>query len=259
MTRLKLISALFVTMLLSIPIQAQSYLDLSSVTPGILGEFTGTLGGVAVNGSISQSGGSFVFSDTNGSGTSYSNTNNSSPQYSYGNIFTPSIGLTDQVGYIMLAGSNDVTISITFSSPITNPVFHIAGLDQTQWAFSLTGGLTGVSLLSGNGGDGDGFGLLGTTLIDLNPATVVPSSPAIPPLISGPRSAYGSVQLFGNISELTIDVDMIGTADSGNFTLSLTAIPEPSTVLLCGIALLGAGGANCYCRRKQQQDSTELS
>jgi Neuraminidase (sialidase) len=133
-----------------------TFLDLTAVTPGTSGTFTGTLNGVAVTGAITANDGSYQWNLTGLASYDGSTTNNTSPQYSYTNIYTPSIPLTDQVGYDKFASSGSATVTITFGSAITNPVFHVANLDASQDTFSLTGGLTGLSLLSGNGGGGDG-------------------------------------------------------------------------------------------------------
>jgi hypothetical protein len=216
-----------------------TFLDLTAVTPGTSGSFTGTLDGVAVTGAITSNAGSYMFNPTGPSTgpSEYSNsvTNNTSPQYSYSNIYTPSIPLTDQVGYVVGSFSGTATVTITFASAVTDPVFNVANLDTSQDTFSLTGGLTGLRLLSGNGGGGDGLGISGNTVMDLNPSTLVGQDPATTPLTSGPRSAYGSVELLGTISTLTFDVSVIpnGDGDGGAFTLSSSgAVPEPSSLVL---------------------------
>jgi hypothetical protein len=218
------------------------FLDLAAVTPGTSGTFTGTLNGVAVTGAITSNDGSYMFNPTGpstGSGYGNSVTNNTSPQYSYSNIYTPSIPLTDQVGYVVGPFSGTATVTITFGSAVTDPVFQVANLDTSQDTFSLSGGLTGLRLLSGNGGGGDGLGVSGNTVMDLNPSTLVGQDPTTTPLTSGPRSAYGSVELLGTISTLTFDVSVIpnGDGDGGSFTLSSGAVssgavPEPSSLVL---------------------------
>jgi hypothetical protein len=204
------------------PVVRAGFLDLTAVTPGTSGAFTGTLNGVAVTGAITANDGSYEWTLTGLASWDNSVTNNTSPQYSYSNIYTPSIPLTDQVGYDKFASSGTATVTITFGSPITNPVFHVANLDASQDTFLLTGGLTGLRLLSGNGGGGDGLGVSGNTVMDLNPDTAVGQDPSTPPLTSGPRSAYGSVELLGTISTLTFNVSYPGLppGDGGSFTLT---------------------------------------
>ena len=212
------------------------YLDLTALTTGTSGTFTGTLGGVTVTGAITANDGSYSFSPT---GTSFDNstTDNTSPQYSYAGIYTPAQALTDRVGYDKFVSAGTATVTIIFSTPVTNPVFQVANLDGSQDTFSLTGGLTGLSLLSGNGGGGDGLGLSGNTVVDLNPNTLVGLPPTTPPPTTGPRSAYGSVQLLGTISTLTFASSTPSNfnqgGDGGSFTLSTSAtVPEPSSFVL---------------------------
>jgi hypothetical protein len=235
-----------------------TFLDLTAVTSGTSGTFTGTLNGVAVTGAITSNDGSYMFNPTGpstGPGA-YSNsvTNNTSPQYSYSNIYTPSIPLTDQVGYVVFPFSGNATVTITFGSAVTDPVFQVANLDTSQDTFSLSGGLTGLLLLSGNGGGGDGLGVSGNTVMDLNPSTLVGQDPATPPLTSGPRSAYGSVELLGTISTLTFVVSVIpnGDGDGGAFTLSSSAVPEPSSLVL---ALTATACLTSFASRRLRKHS----
>jgi hypothetical protein len=200
------VGVLLVTLIVAPAARAGStFLDLTVVTPGTSGTFTGTLNGVAVTGAITANDGSYQWNLTGLASWDNSVTNNTSPQYSYSNIYTPSIPLTDQVGYDKFASSGTATVTITFGSAVTDPVFHVANMDASKDTFSLTGGLTGLNLLSGNGGGGDGLGVSGNTVLDLNPNTGVGQDPATPPLTSGPRSAYGSVELLGTISTLTFN------------------------------------------------------
>ncbi|MGO9470848.1 MAG: PEP-CTERM sorting domain-containing protein [Isosphaeraceae bacterium] len=235
--------------------RAGSFLELTAVTPGTSGTFTGTLNGVAVTGAITANDGSYEFTLTGLASWDNSVLNNTSPQYSYSNIYTPSIPLTDQVGYDKFASSGTATVTITFGSPVTDPVFHVANLDASADTFSLTGGLTGLSLLSGNGGAGDGLGVSGNTVLDLNPDTGVGQDPSTPPLTSGPRSAYGSVELLGTISTLTFSVSYPGLppGDGGSFTLSAgaAAVPEPSSLALLCVAGALSGIACSWWRRKK--------
>jgi len=145
------VGVLLVTLIGAPAARAGEFLDLTAVTYGTSGTFTGSLNGVGVTGAITANDGSYRFNLT-GSSFDSSTTNNTSPQYSYSNIYTPSIQLTDQVGYSKDYSSGLATVTINFSSPVTNPVFQVANLDSSQDTFSLTGGLTGLRLLSGNGG-----------------------------------------------------------------------------------------------------------
>jgi hypothetical protein len=124
--------------------------------------------------------------------------------------------------------------------------------------FALTGGLTGLSLLSGNGGpDGDGLILTGTLLADANPLTVIGQATDVPPFTDGTaRSGYGSVQLFGTISTLTITLAPNAnafTGDGGSFTISQAEIPEPASVALWG---LGAAGLALVAWRRRRKSTS---
>jgi hypothetical protein len=226
--------ALFAALLLPAVAHA-GFLDLDTVTagPGGFGSFTGTLDGVTVSGVLDGSGPALVNGGT---------TDNSSPQFSYPAIYAPSTPLADQVNYGAGPGGSFVQgFTITFGSPVTDPVFHIAGISRKGLDFSATTGLTSLTLLSGNGGvDGDGLGIAGNTIIDLNPATPQITPPDTSPATTGDRAAYGSVQLKGTFSTLvfTFTNDAPG-GGGGSFTLSAAPVPAPAAST-AGLALLGA-------------------
>ncbi|REJ57552.1 MAG: PEP-CTERM sorting domain-containing protein [Microcystis aeruginosa DA14] len=255
------ITALTSSILIATP-QAKAavvFLDLNTFTAGGpgTGTFAGTPGGVNVTGSI-LAGGSSNFqilgiNPTDWAGTTIDNT---TPQYSYSNIYTPSQNLGDRVGYGMFAGasSQSATLTIQFSSPVTNPTFHVANLDGMIYDFSdPSNGSIALSLLSGNGGGGDGLTVDTTNKIiaDVNPFTGVGLSPFTPPPTTGARSAYGSVALLGTFSTLTIKLQgnpsLTVAADGGSFMIS-TTVPEPSTVL--SLLTLGTLGAASTLKRK---------
>jgi hypothetical protein len=255
------ITALTSSILIATP-QAKAavvFLDLNTFTAGGpgTGTFAGTLGGVNVTGSI-LAGGSSNFqilgiNPTDWAGTTIDNT---TPQYSYSNIYTPSQNLGDRVGYGMFAGasSQSATLTIQFSSPVTNPTFHVANLDGMIYDFSdPSNGSIALSLLSGNGGGGDGLTVDTTNKIiaDVNPFTGVGLSPFTPPPTTGARSAYGSVALLGTFSTLNIKLQgnpsLTVAADGGSFMIS-TTVPEPSTVL--SLLTLGTLGAASTLKRK---------
>jgi hypothetical protein len=256
------ITALTSSILIATP-QAKAavvFLDLNTFTAGGpgTGTFAGTLGGVNVTGSI-LAGGSSNFqilgiNPTDWAGTTIDNT---TPQYSYSNIYTPSQNLGDRVGYVA-SGSNapiaTATLTIQFSSPVTNPTFHVANLDGMIYDFSdPSNGSIALSLLSGNGGGGDGLTVDTTNKIiaDVNPFTGVGLSPFTPPPTTGARSAYGSVALLGTFSTLNIKLQgnpsLTVAADGGSFMIS-TTVPEPSTVL--SLLTLGTLGAASTLKRK---------
>lgn len=232
-------------------VHADVFLDLTSVTPGSSGTFSGMLGGIAVTGSIS---GAPVFSfNPIGSGLGDSTIDGSSSQFSYPSVFSPTTAATDRVGYTYTALAGN-TVSLTFSSPVTNPVFHIANMDWMAVTFLPTPGFTSLTLLNGNNGpDGDGidpdFGgaAYGFALVtDKMPWTTDSTPPSSAPPISGDRSAYGSVQINGTFSSLVFVTDAMGPfSDDGSFTIS--TVPEPASLAAFG---LGLAAIATYTRRR---------
>lgn len=217
-------------------VHADVFLDVISVTPGSsgVGAFSGTLGGITITGSIS---GAPVFSfNAIGTGLGDSTIDGSSPQFSYSSVFSPTTPATDRVGFTYLAFAGNA-VTLTFSSPVTDPVFHIANMDWMALTFAPTPGFTSLTLLNGNNGpDGDGidpaFGgpPYGFALVtDKMPFTTDSTPPAGSPPTVGDRSAYGSVRINGTFSTLVFVTDAMGPfSDSGSFTVSV--VPSPATL-----------------------------
>ncbi len=216
---------------------AQQFLDIVTLSTGTSGSFAGSLGGIPVAGAITVPNAAFIFTPT-GTGFRDSTINNTSPQYSYSNIYTPSTPLTDRIGYDFntAAAGTFARIVVSFGAPISNLVLNVAVLDGMVIDFTPTAGLAGLSILSSNGGGGDGLGLSGLSILDQNSATVFSPSPSSPPATSGARSAYGSVALNGTFSTITFDVRSTGTSDGGSFTFgtfvpAAAAVPENGSTL----------------------------
>jgi len=241
------VGAFAVTFLFVVDGARADFLDLSAVSAGISGTFDGTLGGVAVHGAITTSNPDFSFGAavaTVPPFISNSVTTNTSQQYSYSSVFSDTIALTDQIGYTFAnTGSGTARVTINFSSPLTNPIFDVANLDSMFYDFTPTAGLSGLTLLKGNGGAGDGLQVIGKIISDINPATLIAAGQNTnqAPFTSGARSAYGSIALVGTFNTLVFDVTLPNHGgDGGSFTLS-TAAPTPAvfsgaTVLLGGLA-----------------------
>lgn len=231
------------------------FMNLTSLTNGPAGSFTGTLNGVSVSGSITSSvNNTFRFNAATDPTNSYevSHIDGTSPQFRYTNIYEFNSPLADTVGYTKFQDtSSSAQIVINFGAAFTNLVLDFANDDGSVWDFSPTSGLTGLAILSGNGGaDGDGLGVSGKTMFDLNPTTGVGEDPNTAPLTSGARSAYGSVELEGTYTSLTIDITTarVGGGDGGNFTL--VATPEPgSMVLLATVAACLAAAVRSRAKR----------
>ena len=243
--------SVLVVLLGSSSLRAQvTFLDLTSVTPGGpgVGAFSGTLGLITVTGSITASAGppSFFFNAATpgpGGAIGDSTIDNLSPQYSYPTIYSSTLPGTDRVGWTSL-GLKTEQVVMTFSSPVTNPVFHVANIDWAEFAFTGLPGLTSVTFLSGNSGAGDG---LDTTAFastffrveDLLPATSDATPPGGLPPTAGPRSAYGSVQLNGTFITIAFGAGTGGPfTDVGSFTIS---VPEPGSWMLIGASGVGVG------------------
>ena len=231
-------------------VHADVFLDLTSVTPGGpgVGAFSGTLGGVLVTGTITGAVPAF-FVNMVGKGLDKSTLDGSSPQFSYAAVFSPTVPATDRVGFTYLGTASNL-VTMTFSSPVTDPVFHVANLDWGAFSFLATPGFLSLTLLNGNSGpEPDGidpaFGgppYSNALLWDKNPSTVDATLPSSTPLTTGARSAYASVRVNGTFGSLSFATDAMGPfTDSGSFTVSV--VPEPSSgammTLGIGMGLVG--------------------
>ncbi len=241
-------------------VRADIFLDLASVTPGGVGvgAFSGSLGGIAVAGIIVPgSPPSFSFNPT-GFGIDSSTIDGSSPQYSYATVFGPITGTlptgTDRIGWTS-AGLATNVVTLTFSSPVTNPVLHVANMDLAQFGFAGTVGLSTLTLLKGNDSGSEGLDFLGLSspgkfIQDAAPGTSDSTLPGFAPPVSGPRSAYGSVRLNGTFTSLSFGVGTNGPGtDVGGGSFTISVVPEPGSMLLIRLsAMAWAGFVRCRAR-----------
>jgi hypothetical protein len=178
-------------------------------------------------------------------GIGFSTIVNDSPQWSYPVVYTPTSALDDRIGFSQTPGGPGL-FTVTFAVPMSNLVFHVANLDASFLDFSpsIGGGLTGLTLISGNGGAGDGLAVGGLTVFDMAAATIDGTPPTSAPPVAGPRSAYGSVLLNGTYTTISFTASNPGPGiENANFTFS---IPEP------GISALAAmGGLGILLRRRR--------
>lgn len=216
---------------------AASFMDITSLTPGVgTAGWTGTLNGVGVIGTLAAP--PNVSLNAVGPGVGASTIINDSPQWSHLGIYTPVDPLTDRVGWSRDTIAGAGTVTVAFASPMTDLVFHIANLDFSTVDFtpSIGGGLTGMTLIAGNGGPGDGLGLGAPLIFDNLPGTADGTPPGTAPPIAGPRSGYGSVLLSGTYTSLTFSFLPGAGIDNGNFTFST---PEPGRAVFAAIGLIG--------------------
>lgn len=216
------------------------FMNVVTLTPGFggTGAFTGFLNGVPLAGAL-----------TFGAATAFNPTapplivgnstiDGTSPQHSYLAIYTPSVALSDRIGFSAVGGDLGTVghVKITFAIPIINPVIHVANLDRSIFDFSSTAGLGPLVLLNGNGaGDGDGLFVGGPAIFDGLPATADLVPHTSPPPTVGPRSGYGSVLIRGAYASL--DFDVITPTAIENATFTLSSVPEPSSLVLAGLGI----------------------
>lgn len=219
-------------------------MDITSFTPGTanLGPtFFGTLDGVGISGMFTA-----APLDTNTTleivapGVGFTTIAGTSPQWSHPPVYAVTAPAADRVGFSQVPGGVGF-VSMLFATPMTDVIFQVANLDFSFLDFSpsIGGGLTGMTLLSGNGGGGDGLSVLGPLIFDATPGTADGTPPGVLPPLAGPRSAYGSILLSGTYLSLDFIIIPGAGIDNANFTL---AVPEP-TGIVTGLFCLGLATA----------------
>lgn len=236
--QLILCAALSVFLCNGAPARAE-FLDVVTLAPGFggVGTFTGVLDGVPLAGFLTVGLATAINPDP-GPLIGGSTIGGTSPQHSYGDVYTPSVLLSDRIGFSAVAVDAPTMghIKIVFAKPFTNPVLHVANLDRTFLDFSSTAGLGPLILLSGNGGaDIDGLFVGGAKVFDGAPLTADLVPDGFHPPLAGSRSAYGSILIVGKYPSL--DFDLITLSGIENATFTLSSIPEPSSLVLAGLGI----------------------
>jgi hypothetical protein len=127
-------------------------------------------------------------------------------------------------GIVSLFGSPDAN-TLTFSQAIVNPVMALLSLGNPglQISYTFDANLTILS-----GGPSNSFG--GSSVIQLAPNVVAGSE------------GNGTIEFVGTFTSLSWTVT--GSEFWHGFTLGIegTAVPEPSSIVLCTIGMVGFGG-----------------
>jgi len=209
------------------------YTDWTSRTLGIPGSASGTVSdgvntfGVTYAGEVNATtqlgpGGTFYWTEPNPLLKPYT-----------GNAVVGNAPTTTDI--VTLVGQNvsPITQTITFSQPVQNPILLILSLGQSGASVNYTFANSFTLLSSGRGYWGGGLGSLtqsGNVLTGIE--------------------GHGALQFNGTVSSIS------WTAQPGEFwhgfTVGLTAVPEPATVLAGALLLLPFGASTIRILRKNR-------
>jgi hypothetical protein len=207
---------------IAVPVSAQTvWTDWTSATAGnATGSAAGTLNGIGV----SYSGEVLSNRVINGTPTVSASPNVWAPATSFiGGTVTTSPAVPGDI--ITLNGSFTGTNTLTFASPITNPVFAIWSLGQPGASASFTFNVTPTKEAGGPNRDYGGSSIVVTGNV-----------------VSG-SEGNGTVQFTGTFSSLswTDTVENYYGFTVGMAGPSAAPIPEPSTWALLGVGLVALG------------------
>lgn len=176
----------------------------------------GTLGGIAV----SLTGGDVVFGVTNGTSTRFSDAA----------VYTPALATSDLVEF---AGSfNSLPVySVTFGTPITDPILHIGSLASVL-TFTLPAGVT-LGMVSGE----TNFTVAGNTLT---------GEFVSPPQCCGSDDRHGTIRLTGTLDSFSFSAHALQLFQPGDIDgidiqigADFARVPEPGAVALLALSLGG--------------------
>jgi hypothetical protein len=196
--------------MISVPAAHAATVTWADWTTASSNQVSGTLGGIGVTYS-----GGYYFAQTNNVGTDYWN-----PQAPYLSS-TVSNAPDSQSVDIIAIGTGGTGETITFSSPVTNPVLAIVSINGPGLFFSAP-----FNVLS----DGCGYWGCGNLLIGSGN------------LLYSNGEGHGVIQFPGTFTSITIDEQ--GAENWRGFTVGVlpSSVPEPGSLLLIGTGVLGAFG-----------------
>lgn len=202
--------ALAIGVLLAVPSALAGTVTWADWTAAGSNQVSGTMGGIGVTYS-----GAYFFAQINNIGTDYWN-----PQAPYLSS-TVSNAPDSQSVDIIAIGTGGTGETITFSSPVTNPILAVVSVNGPGLYFSVP-----FNVLS------DGCGYWGCGNLFIGSGNLLYSN----------GEGHGVIQFPGTFTSITIDEQ--GAENWRGFTVGVlpTGVPEPSSLLLIGTGVAGLAG-----------------